>query len=155
LLKGENKMTQFTIRTLDLPTLHRRFIGFDQFFNELERTFAASAKQDNYPPYNVLRTGNNLFQLEVAVAGFMEEELDVELEGRVLTVRGERKRDEDAAVEYLHRGISGRNFEKTFPLGDNLEVRSATVKNGILTISLEHIVPDEDKAKKIAITFAK
>lgn len=148
-------MTQFTIRTLDLPALHRRFIGFDELFNELERTFSTTNKQDNYPPHNVIRTGDNLFQIEVAVAGFSEEELDIELEGRMLTVRGEHKRDEDAEWQYLHRGISGRDFTRTWPLGDNLEVRSATVKNGILTVALEHIVPEEQKAKKIAIAFAK
>jgi len=144
-----------TTYLLDIPALHRRFIGYDQLFEELNRTFTTAAKQDNYPPHNVIRTGDNLFQIEVAVAGFNENELDVALEGRMLTVRGERKRDTDAAQEYLHRGISGRNFERTWPLGDNMEVRGATVKNGILTVSLEHIVPDEDKAKKIPITFAK
>lgn len=146
-------MTTFV--TLDIPTLHRRFIGFDQLFEELNRTFTTSAKQDNYPPHNVIRTGDNLFRIEVAVAGFSEEELDVALEGRMLTVRGERSRDEDEQTEYLHRGISGRNFERTWPLGDNMEVRGATVKNGILTVSLELIVPETDKPKKIAITFAK
>ena len=146
-------MTTFV--TLDIPTLHRRFIGFDQLFEELNRTFTTSAKQDNYPPHNVIRTGDNLFRIEVAVAGFAEEELDVALEGRMLTVRGERSRDEDEQTEYLHRGISGRNFERTWPLGDNMEVRGATVKNGILTVSLELIVPETDKPKKIAITFAK
>ena len=144
-----------TYVTLDIPTLHRRFIGFDNLFEELNRTFTTAAKQDNYPPHNVIRTGDNLFRIEVAVAGFAEEELDVALEGRMLTVRGERNRDEDADTEYLHRGISGRNFERTWPLGDNMEVRGATVKNGILTVSVEHIVPEEDKPKKIAITFAK
>jgi molecular chaperone IbpA len=143
-----------TTYLLDIPALHRRFIGYDQLFEELNRTFTTAAKQDNYPPHNVIRTGDNLFRIEVAVAGFAEEELDVALEGRMLTVRGERRRD-DADEEYLHRGISGRNFERTWPLGDNMEVRGATVKNGILTVSLEHIVPEEDKPKKIAITFAK
>lgn len=144
-----------TLITLDIPTLHRRYIGFDQFFNELERTFASAGKQDNYPPYNVIRTSDNLFQIEVAVAGFAEEELEVSLEGRMVTVRGEKTRDEDAEYVYLYRGIGARNFEKTFPLGDHIEVRGATVKNGILTVSLEHLVPEGDKPKKIAITFAK
>lgn len=146
-------MTTFV--TLDIPTLHRRFIGFDQLFEELNRTFTTAAKQDNYPPHNVIRTGDNQFRIEVAVAGFAEEELDVSLEGRMLTVRGERTRLDDDQTEYLHRGISGRNFERSWPLGDNVEVRGATVKNGILTVSLEHLVPEEDKPKKIAITFAK
>ena len=144
-----------TYLTLDIPTLHRRFIGYDQLFEELNRAFTTSAKQDNYPPHNVIRTGDNLFQIEVAVAGFAEEDLDVALEGRILTVRGERQRPADDAHEYLHRGISGRNFERTWPLGDNMEVRGATVVNGILTVIIEHIVPEADKAKKIPITFAK
>lgn len=144
-----------TYVTLDIPTLHRRFIGFDQLFEELNRTFTSAAKQDNYPPHNVIRTGDNLFQIEIAVAGFAEDELDVELEGRMLTVRGERKRDADAEYEYLHRGISGRNFERSWPLGENLEVRAVTVRNGILTVSLENIVPEEAKPKKIPIAFTK
>jgi molecular chaperone IbpA len=144
-----------TTYLLDINALHRRFIGYDQLFEELNRTFTASAKQDNYPPHNVIRTGNNQFQIEVAVAGFNENELDVALEGRTLTVRGEHAKPTDPDVVFLHRGISGRDFERTWPLGDNMEVRGATVKNGILTVSLEHIVPEEDKAKKIPITFAK
>ena len=80
--------------------------------------------------------------------------VDVEVNQNMLTISGQRQREEEE-VEYLHRGISGRNFERTWPLGENVEVRGATVKNGILTVSLEHIVPEEDKAKKIPITFAK
>jgi len=144
-----------TYVTLDIPALHRRFIGFDQLFEELNRTFTTAAKQDNYPPHNVIRTGDNLFQIEIAVAGFAEDELDVELEGRMLTVRGERQRPADDAHEYLHRGISGRNFERSWPLGENLEVRTVTVRNGILTVSLENIVPEEAKPKKIPIAFTK
>jgi molecular chaperone IbpA len=144
-----------TILTLDLPTLHRRFIGFDDIFQELERTFQTAGKQDNYPPHNIIKTGENQFQLELAVAGFNEEELDVSLQNRVLRIEGKRVRDEDAEVQYLHRGIASRDFERTFPLNDNVEVRSVTVKNGIMTVFLEMIVPDEEKAKKIAITFAK
>jgi len=143
-----------TYVTIDLPTLHRRFIGFDQFFNELERTFTAT-KQDNYPPYNIIRTGENSFSIEVAVAGFAENELDVELRNRLLTVRGERKRDSDTEWEYLHRGISGRNFERTFPLGENVEIKTATVQNGVLSVYLELIVPEEAKPKKIPIAFSK
>jgi molecular chaperone IbpA len=144
-----------TYLTLDIPALHRRFIGYDQLFEELNRAFTTAAKQDNYPPHNVIRTGDNLFQIELAVAGFAEDELDVELEGRMLTVRGEHNREHDTEVEYLHRGISGRNFERSWPLGENLEVRAVTVRNGILTVSLENIVPEEAKPKKIPIAFTK
>ena len=83
-----------------------------------------------------------------------EDEIDVELKENVLTVKGEQAK-KDTEVEYLHKGISARNFVRTFPLAENVEVRGATVQNGILAIALEQIVPEEKKPKKIAISFAK
>lgn len=147
-------MTQFTLRTFDLPSLHRHAIGFDRMFEELNRTFAAS--KDNYPPHNIVQLDETHFVIEVAVAGFKESEVDVELKDNLLTVKGEQVKDEDKPeVEYLHKGISTRNFTRTFPLAENVEVRAATVENGILAIALERIIPEEKKAKKIAITFTK
>ena len=150
-------MTQLQIHTLDLPTfvnqIHRQAIGFDTLFEQLNRNFANS-KSDNYPPHNVVRLDDSHYVIEVAVAGFAEDEIDVELKDNVLTVRGEQAKPE-AEVEYLHKGISARNFTRTFPLAEHIEVRGATVKNGILAIALEQIVPEEDKPKKIAITFQK
>ena len=146
-------MTQFTLSTLDLPALHRHAIGFDRMFEELNRTFANS-RADNYPPHNVVKLNDTHYVIEVAVAGFAETEIDVELKENVLTVRGEQTKTEKE-VEYLHKGISARNFTRTFTLADNMEVRGATVKNGILAVALEQIVPEEQKPKKIQITFAK
>ena len=146
-------MTQFTLSTLDLPALHRHAIGFDRMFNELNRTFANS-RADNYPPHNVVKLDETHYVIEVAVAGFAETEIDVELKENVLTVKGEQTKSE-TEVEYLHKGISARNFVRTFTLADNMEVRGATVKNGILAVALEQIVPEEQKPKKIQITFAK
>lgn len=146
-------MTQFTV--IDIPTLHRRFIGFDEIFEELNRTFSVP-KQDNYPPHNVLRKGENQFEIELAVAGFDEDELDVSLSNRVLRIRGEQiPVTTEVPWEYLHRGIAARDFDRTFPLGDNVEVRGVTVRNGIMRVSLELVVPEDDQAKKIAITFSK
>lgn len=152
-------MTQsFEIRTLDLPSLvnhlHRQSIGFDRMFDDLHRTFANS-KQDNYPPHNLIKIDETHYAIELAVAGFTEKEIDVELKDNVLTVKGERKREDDASHEYLHKGISNRDFTRTFPLAEHIEVRGASVKNGILAISLEQVIPEEAKPKKIAITFAK
>lgn len=147
-------MTQFTLHTLDLPSLHRHAIGFDNLFEQLNRTFANSKTDGNYPPHNVVKLDDTHFVIELAVAGFAESEIDVELKENVLTVRGERTKA-DAEVEYLHKGISARNFTRTFPLAEHIEVRGATVQNGILAIALEQVVPEEQKAKKIAITFAK
>jgi molecular chaperone IbpA len=146
-------MTQFTLSTLDLPALHRHAIGFDRMFEELNRTFANS-RTDNYPPHNVVKLDDTHYVIEVAVAGFAENEIDVELKENVLTVRGEQTKSEKE-IEYLHKGISARNFTRTFTLADNMQVRGATVKNGILAVALEQIVPEEQKPKKIQITFAK
>jgi molecular chaperone IbpA len=148
-----------TYLTLDLPTLHRSFVGFDQLFEEINRSFTVS-KQDNYPPHNIIRTGDNRYLIEMAVAGFMETELDIETVTNnygqnVLTIKGERKREEDADQQYLHRGLATRNFERSFPLNENVDILNATVANGILSVYLEHRVPETQKPKKVAITYSK
>ena len=150
-------MTQLQIHALDLPSfvnqIHRQTIGFDSLFDQLNRQFANS-KSDNYPPHTVVKLDDTHYVIELAVAGFAENEIDVELKENVLTVRGEKPKAEKE-IEYLHKGISARNFVRTFPLAENIEVRGASVKNGILAIALEQLVPEEEKPKKIAITFAK
>lgn len=147
-------MTQYTFSTLDLPAIHRHAIGFDRIFDELNRTFANSRTDGNYPPYNIAKLDNSHFVIEVAVAGFAEDELDVELKDGVLSVKGEQAKKE-VEVEYQHKGISTRNFTRTFTLGEHVEVRGATVKNGILAVALELVVPEEKQPKKIAISFQK
>lgn len=147
-------MTQ-SLSIFDLPTLHRHAIGFDRLFEELNRTMGTGRGADNYPPYNVIKLDDTHFVIEVAVAGFSENDLDVELKENVLTIKGEQvKKDEQKDVEYQHRGISARSFTRTFTLQD-MEVRGATVKNGILAVALEQVIPEEQKPKKIQITFAK
>lgn len=147
-------MTQFTLKTLDLPALHRSTIGFDRMFDELHRTFSNSRADGTYPPYNIAKLDETHYVVEVAVAGFRENELDVELKDGVLTVTGEQEKPENEP-QYLHKGISARNFTRTFTLAENMEVRGATVTNGILAIALEHIIPEEKQPKKIAISFQK
>jgi molecular chaperone IbpA len=144
---------------LDLPALQRQFVGFDQLFEDINRAFTVN-KQDNYPPHNIVRVGENRYVIEMAVAGFLENELDVETVTNsygqnILTVRGERKREEDTERQYLHRGLATRNFERSFPLNENVEIINATVANGILSIALEQKIPETQKAKKVAITFSK
>lgn len=147
-------MTQFTLHTLDLPALHRHAIGFDRMFDELNRTFANSKTDGNYPPYNIAKLDDNHFVIEVAVAGFAEDELDVELKDGVLIVKGDQAKKE-VEIEYTHKGISTRNFTRTFNLAEHVEVKGATVKNGILAVALELVVPEEKQPKKIAISFQK
>jgi len=147
-------MTNFTLHTIDIPSLHRHAIGFDTLFEQLNRTFANSKSDSNYPPHNVVRIDDAHYVIELAVAGFAEDEINVELKDNILTVQGDQTRAE-AGIEYLYKGIGSRNFARTFPLAEHIEVRGATVRNGILSIALEQIVPEEDRPKKIAITFAK
>ena len=148
-------MTQFTLRTLDLPHLHRHAIGFDRMFDELNRTFANSRATDSYPPYNIAKIDDTHYVIEVAVAGFAENEIDVELKDSTLTVTGKQSEKEMPPVEYVHKGISNRSFERVFNLAEHIEVRAATVTNGILAIALEQVIPVEKQAKKITLTFAK
>lgn len=147
-------MTQYGINTLDLPSLSRHAIGFERMLHDLNRSFAGTRGNENYPPYNVIRVDDTHYTIEVAVAGFEESELDVELTDRVLVISGDRKTKTDSSG-YIHKGISTRDFARSFTLADNVEVKLATVKNGILSVDLEIIVPEERRPKKIAITFTK
>lgn len=147
-------MTNYQLTTLDLPALHRRTIGFDQLFRELNQVFMNGRADDNYPPHNVIKLDDDHYIIEVAVAGFSESEIDIELEKNRLTIRGEQAKPE-VQPEYVHKGISSKSFEKSWPLAEHVEVRAATVKNGILSIALERLVPEEAKPKKVAIEFQK
>jgi molecular chaperone IbpA len=147
-------MKQVYVNSLDIPSIQRFAVGFDRVFDELSRT-AGTLNATNYPPYNIIKETETIWKIEVAVAGFDETELDVEIVNNELIVRGEVNKENKVEVQYLHQGIAGRDFERTFALADNVEVKGASVKNGILTVTLEHIVPESAKPKKIAITFQK
>ena len=145
---------ELTLRALDIPTIHRFGIGFDSMIDELMR-MNATQSNTNYPPYNIVKETEDRFAIEVAIAGFSEGEVSIELENRVLTIAGNKIHDLDNPKEYLHRGISSRNFVREFTLAEHVEVKSATNENGVLTIELERIVPEEHKPKKIAINYNK
>jgi len=143
-----------TLRSFDVPSIHKFAVGFDTMFDELLRASSQQTNQ-NYPPYNVVKHNDNKFVIELAVAGFREGDINVTVEKNVLTIEGEQAVDIDSTLEYLHRGISARSFTRTFTLADHVEVVDAAVTNGILAISLERKVPEELQPKKIAITFNK
>ena len=143
-------MTQ--LQRFDTNALARALVGFDRMFDDMEHRFANQIN-NNYPPHNIIKTGDNDYRIEVAVAGFAEGEIDIALDKRLLTITGARKRDEDAGHEYLHRGISSRDFKHTFTLAEHVEVKSAAIKDGILAVYLEREVPEEAKPKAIAITY--
>jgi molecular chaperone IbpA len=139
-----------TLRSLDIPSVHKFGIGFDTLFDELLRN--SQQGQNNYPPYNVVKLTDDNFYIEVATAGFSEGEIDIQLDNRLLTIKGSKKR-EDAIPEYLHQGISNRDFVREFTLAEHVEVSNALIKDGILTVFLERKIPEERKPKTIAITY--
>ena len=140
------------LRSFDIPAFNKFGIGFENLFDDLQRVTQIQSST-NYPPHNVIKTGDNTVTIEVAVAGFAEGEIDISLDQRLLTITGNKKRDDDAAHEYLHRGISSRDFKQTFPLAEHVEVKGATIRDGILTVLLEREIPESAKPKSIAITY--
>jgi molecular chaperone IbpA len=142
-----------TLRSLDIPSVHKFGIGFDNIFDELMRMNAQQGNS-NYPPYNVVKLTDDTFNIEVACAGFAEGEIEINLDNRVLTITG-NKALVDSAMEYLHKGISDRSFVREFTIAEHVEVIGAIMKDGILTINLERIVPEEKKPKAIAISYTK
>lgn len=147
-------MKQYHITTFNLETLPKFAIGFDRMFEELART-QEKLNNSNYPPYNIIRIAETEYAIEVAVAGFNEDELDVEVVDGELVIKGETKSNTVENVgNYLHQGIAARNFTRTFALPDGAEIGGATVRNGILTVNVVVHIPESTK-KKIAITFQK
>lgn len=142
-------MTRLT--TLDLPNFHRATIGFDRLFNDLERQFQNSSNGNGYPPYNIAQLNEDEFMISVAVAGFGMDNLDITKDGKILRIEGTTPKG-DESVNYLHKGIGGRNFRREFTLADYVEVEGATLELGMLNVHLKREVPEELQPKKIAIT---
>jgi molecular chaperone IbpA len=143
-----------TLRSFDIPSIHKFAVGFDGVFDEILR-LSNQQKDTNYPPYNIVKHSENKFVIELAVAGFKEGDINVTVDKNLLTIEGSQSVDLDTNVEYLYRGISARNFTRTFTLADHVEVSDAVVNNGIMGITLERQVPDELQPKKIAISYYK
>jgi molecular chaperone IbpA len=135
------------MRTYDLNPLWRSTIGFDRLFDLLEETRHRS--EDNYPPYNIERLGEDRYQMSLALAGFSPDEITVTAEQNVLTVEG-RKSDTDQH-EFLYQGISARPFKRQFNLADYVQVKSATFDNGLLRVELVREIPEARKPRRIAI----
>lgn len=127
------------------------FIGFDRLLNKVQ---TPQGQTNNYPPYNIIKTEENWYELQVAIAGFKEDDLDIEIKDGLLSVKG-NKVEEDTIYEYIHKGISARSFQRTFTLADTIVVRAADLKDGILTIELENVIPEEKKPRKIEIGRAE
>jgi molecular chaperone IbpA len=143
-----------SLRTLDIPAIHRFGIGFDNMFDELMRV-SAQQSNTNYPPYNIVQINEDEYVISVAVAGFALEDLSVTKDKKVLIIEGRHTADtEDTQeVNYLHKGISERNFRREFQLADHVEISSANLELGILNIRLKREVPEDAKPKTIAISY--
>ena len=137
------------MRGFDLTPLFRSTVGFDRLADMLDSVSQVDAGQ-SYPPYNIERTDENHYQITLAVAGFGEQDLNLEVREGVLTVQGRRAAEQEKS-HYLYQGIAGRSFERRFQLAENVEVRGARLVNGLLHIDLERIVPEEKRPRKIAI----
>jgi molecular chaperone IbpA len=139
-------MTQLrTIDTAALANLSRALVGFDRYFT------APHHQNGNYPPHNIVKYSDDSYGIEVAVAGFSKDEVTVEVDQDQLTIRGIKYRATESTVEYIHRGLAARDFEQTFTLAEYMTVRGAEVKDGMLRIDIERIIPEALKPRRIEI----
>ncbi len=143
------------MRHVDFSPFYRSTVGFDRLFSMLDSMGQPESAQ-SYPPYNIERTGEDAYRITMAVAGFGEDELELEAHRNVLTVKGEKADQKDGeGAELLYRGIAGRTFERRFQLADHVEVSGAELKHGLLHIDLVREVPEELKPRRIAISASK
>ena len=141
------------MRTVDFSPFYRSTVGFDRLFSLLDQMGQPDNGQNAYPPYNIEKTGENAYRITMAVAGFSDEDIEIEVHRNTLSVKAEKAEDKsEEGTEFLHRGIASRAFERRFQLADHVEIAGAELKNGLLHINLKREVPEEMKPRKIAIS---
>ncbi len=139
------------MRTFDLAPLYRSTVGFDRLFNLLDQVGGFDAAP-GYPPYNIERTAENAYRISVAVAGFSEAELSIEAKENTLTIKGEKQqKEEKKGNDVLYQGIAARAFERVFQLADYVQVKGASLENGLLHVDLVREIPEAKKARSIPI----
>ena len=139
------------MRTYDFTPLMRTAVGFDRLARQIE-TAARAGQENGWPPYNIESTGEDAYRIEIAVAGFAPEELDIEAKENLLTVTGKKApQDETAQRTFLHRGLAERDFERRFQLADYVVVKTAALNNGLLSIELKRELPEALKPRRIEI----
>jgi molecular chaperone IbpA len=143
------------MRTFDLAPLYRSTIGFDRLFSMLDQAAGFDGAGPSYPPYNIERTGENAYRITLAVAGFADNELTLETKQNTLTIKGEKQvKSEEKTSEVLYQGIAARAFERAFQLADHVEVKGASLENGLLHVELVRQVPEAMKPRQIPIKGA-
>jgi molecular chaperone IbpA len=145
-----------TLRSLDIPSIHKFAVGFDNMFDEILRVNAQQSNT-NYPPYNVVQINEDEFIISLAVAGFGLDNLSVTKDKNFLIIEGKNtiKEEDLPDINYLHKGISARDFRREFKLADFVEIENAHLELGILNVHLKREIPEEQKPKSIAITYTK
>jgi len=138
------------MRNFDLAPLYRATVGFDQIADMMDRVLAGDTTNPSYPPYNIEKTDENAYRISIAVAGFSDADLNVEVKDRALVVAG-RKAEDETPRSYLHRGIATRAFERRFQLADHVKVTGATHADGMLHIDLVKEIPEALKPRRIEI----
>jgi len=144
-------MTKIT--SFDLTPFYRNTVGIDRLFDRITSQIDAAAGTGNYPPYDIVKNRDDQYEIRVAAAGFRIDEIDVEFHEGRLTISAAKSDEVRPEVEYLHHGISNRSWIRSFTLADYVEVKSASMQDGILTVCLERLVPESLKPKKIAISY--
>ena len=136
----------------DLEKILGFSVGFDSMFDRWESVFDFNTVNNtNYPPYNIRREGDEKYFIELAIAGLNEDDLEVSLQSQVLNIRSKKESDQEPEDNYVHRGIAKRQFEREFTLSDDIVVKGCDLTNGMLTIELERIIPEEKRARLIPI----
>jgi molecular chaperone IbpA len=142
-----------TVGRISFGPLAHTTLGFERFFDDVERLLATDITKvtQSFPPHNIIKLNDTHYVVELAIAGFSKDEIEITTEDGTLTIKGERK-DKDVEVNYLHRGIGTRSFTKQLTIADTVEVKGAEYKDGILRIGLENVIPEHKKSRKINIS---
>jgi len=143
------------MRTLDLTPLYRASVGFDQIADLMDRALASDVGQSGYPPYNIEKTDDDAWRISIAVAGFAQDDLSIEVKDRALVVTARKAEEDTEERTFLHRGIATRAFERRFTLADHVKVTGASHADGMLHIDLVREVPEALKPRRIEIASAK
>jgi molecular chaperone IbpA len=140
------------MRTFDFAPFYRSTVGFDRLFSTLDQLSGVDDSVQGYPPYNIARTGENAYRISVAVAGFTDADLSIEVKENTLTIHGEKQTHDEEKGEVVYQGIAARAFERSFQLADYVQVKGASLENGLLHVDLVREIPEAMKPRAIPIT---
>jgi len=152
LINSLNKEKTMTVGRISFGPLAHTTLGFERFFDDVEKLLSMDVQKvtQSFPPHNIIKLDDTRYVVELAVAGFSKDEIDIQVQENTLTIKGE-KIEGTPNLEYLHRGIGTRSFTKTITIADTIQVKGAEFKDGILRIGLENIIPEHKKPRKIEI----